>query len=853
MALSPQLRDRQMKLRMEQRTPTSTNPVIKTPSPITDIANPREAETAIRSSELTLPKTSIPTGLPTKMPITAPTEMPANTGVTPVTTRAGQDTGFVDRMDDQGTAGRLDVTPTERTTELKPQISAQEKALQDAERRRFVSGFTEAGLTADDLMRITGMQDYDSAINLLRNKGSLSMEDQLALNERLEQAKFDYADEQRKSDLLTEEEQIRADLEKQYAPRYASAKEAGETARETALRVQGRAAMGSKSEEQQQGIIEKQRQIEESIAAEQRLEERMQIAAARGASQGEMETLGKALQNAKDQRLAYQQEIELQQAGLDEAAIERAEFNTKTMLDALKAGFEYDPDTDSFTSAEGMQAIDQNVSKMLGYASDEFGNPVVGADGNPLQIDKDNDIEWDSFEDRFGNTVFFDKSNPTNTFKPGGTRTFTNPSGQTSSSPTSDISGVQNLGIGDEYQRDNGSTGNLGENCVKFARENVPNLPFGLFNKQDKIDAINSAVEQGFGTRGGSQAQVGDAILTGEGGVGHAAVVVGVDEQTGELILAEANYAPGQVTQGRRIAMDDPLINGSISSTGQPQMSSVINEQATNEGVNPAIATQVVVEQTQPEVKFDRMQIMEFNKFAEDGEIPLSVGSDAEYNQFMNEYATYQNSPQANFLQGKDRLDATTDIRKEFNSLAKDPKKAITQINLLRTAYDKALDDVAQGKSINAASQGVLIPFQKMLDPTSVVRESEYARSGDGQALIARMEGQLQKIRKGGAGVTADGLREFAETAELFMGNYQNALIDDSAPLMQQAKEYGLDTEQIFSPEVIKLIEGGRIEKDATPTTQVNVKNLAAEQGFDYAGAIAAGATEEEIQEFLTQ
>ena len=40
----------------------------------------------------------------------------------------------------------------------------------------------------------------------------------------------------------------------------------------------------------------------------------------------------------------------------------------------------------------------------------------------------------------------------------------------------------------------------------------------------------------------------------------------------------------------------------------------------------------------------------------------------------------------------------------------------------------------------NAASQAVLVTFQKILDPTSVVRESEYARTFDGQAILDRMQ-----------------------------------------------------------------------------------------------------------------
>jgi hypothetical protein len=63
----------------------------------------------------------------------------------------------------------------------------------------------------------------------------------------------------------------------------------------------------------------------------------------------------------------------------------------------------------------------------------------------------------------------------------------------------------------------------------------------------------------------------------------------------------------------------------------------------------------------------------------------------------------------------------------------------------------------------------VLITFQKILDPTSVVRESEYARSADGVALTARMEGYMERLAKGGAGVPKADLKAMYETAQAFL------------------------------------------------------------------------------------
>lgn len=78
----------------------------------------------------------------------------------------------------------------------------------------------------------------------------------------------------------------------------------------------------------------------------------------------------------------------------------------------------------------------------------------------------------------------------------------------------------------------------------------------------------------------------------------------------------------------------------------------------------------------------------------------------------------------------------------------------------------KAGLEAARRGDLASGSQAVLVTFQKILDPTSVVRESEYARSAEGQALFARIEGAYDKLTKGGAGVPVSELEKFAKLAD---------------------------------------------------------------------------------------
>ena len=99
-----------------------------------------------------------------------------------------------------------------------------------------------------------------------------------------------------------------------------------------------------------------------------------------------------------------------------------------------------------------------------------------------------------------------------------------------------------------------------------------------------------------------------------------------------------------------------------------------------------------------------------------------------------------------------------------------------------------------------AGSQTVLVTFQKILDPISVVRESEYARSASGQALLAQVEGAVEKLGKGGAGVTLEQLGAFARLADEAVAKLSNGRVrDERERIGRFADHYGIDKSIIFS------------------------------------------------------
>ncbi|HEC65003.1 MAG TPA: hypothetical protein ENI23_06910 [bacterium] len=154
----------------------------------------------------------------------------------------------------------------------------------------------------------------------------------------------------------------------------------------------------------------------------------------------------------------------------------------------------------------------------------------------------------------------------------------------------------------------------------------------------------------------------------------------------------------------------------------------------------------------------------------------------------------------------KERFKAETDLAKAYELRTKDFTKAQQQIRTIQIAFDKAQRDILAGKSINAASQGVLVSFQKLLDPTSVVRESEYARSGQGLGLISRIEGKATQIAVGGAGVTAEDLQEFNDLSQLFFEGFLESAIQNATLITNQATTYGLNIDNIIPAEILNVM-----------------------------------------------
>lgn len=134
----------------------------------------------------------------------------------------------------------------------------------------------------------------------------------------------------------------------------------------------------------------------------------------------------------------------------------------------------------------------------------------------------------------------------------------------------------------------------------------------------------------------------------------------------------------------------------------------------------------------------------------------------------------------------------------QWDARSKTARDLDNQISMMEAGLNAARrGDLAQG------AQAVLVTFQKVLDPTSVVRESEYMRSSAGQSLLNRIQGATERLQKGGAGVPLPELEKFAQLAREAAQAQQSHMQGVRQRIGKTADHYGIPHDLIFDDAVV--------------------------------------------------
>jgi hypothetical protein len=132
-------------------------------------------------------------------------------------------------------------------------------------------------------------------------------------------------------------------------------------------------------------------------------------------------------------------------------------------------------------------------------------------------------------------------------------------------------------------------------------------------------------------------------------------------------------------------------------------------------------------------------------------------------------------------------------LRKEYNANVAGARQINQQGKLMDTSWANYDANPA------AASQGILVTFQKILDKDSVVRESEYLRSIEGTPIWSQMQGAYERLLKtGGAGIPKAELDGYRKLAHEWTRGYNEFASDYKSLIQRNAEAMEIDPNLIF-------------------------------------------------------
>lgn len=135
----------------------------------------------------------------------------------------------------------------------------------------------------------------------------------------------------------------------------------------------------------------------------------------------------------------------------------------------------------------------------------------------------------------------------------------------------------------------------------------------------------------------------------------------------------------------------------------------------------------------------------------------------------------------------------------------------------IKASYEEAVKQGLLEESMNAPGQALITFFNKMTDPLSVVRESEYARATVGQSVWNKWAGTYDKLVSGGTGLSKAELASFYETSQVLLSSYNEQLVNVATKTKKIAEDRGLNLEHILNPDVLeqfKALEAKKKEQE---------------------------------------
>lgn len=140
------------------------------------------------------------------------------------------------------------------------------------------------------------------------------------------------------------------------------------------------------------------------------------------------------------------------------------------------------------------------------------------------------------------------------------------------------------------------------------------------------------------------------------------------------------------------------------------------------------------------------------------------------------------------------QFNAAMDLSKFVATQTKQSQEIIRNANGINALWNDHLAGSEGLQSLNAISQAIITSYGKILDPGSVVRESEYARTPEGLSLVNKTVGWIEKMKRGGAGLTEGDLQEFVNAVNTLTTEAKKQVDAETQRAVEFGQRTGVDT-----------------------------------------------------------
>ena len=141
-------------------------------------------------------------------------------------------------------------------------------------------------------------------------------------------------------------------------------------------------------------------------------------------------------------------------------------------------------------------------------------------------------------------------------------------------------------------------------------------------------------------------------------------------------------------------------------------------------------------------------------------------------------------------------------LRKEYDNYVEPYVETLNWANNMEQAYS------VWDKNRAASTQTIVMWFNKILDPDSVVREWEYARTADGQSLMNKMKWKIENIENWWDWITKDMIDEVMNLARIFKKRSDEYMNNKAMQIKTSIDKYWLTPEAVLPISVLNNLWG---------------------------------------------